>query len=161
MANAFPTIVPAPYQKTIQDFRQAPVDRSGAVRMHQGVVSIPSGTASGAQIGLFPVVKGCRVVVNASSVWFDALDSTTTATASIGITYGPASTQTNAPAQYVSASTSIRAGGNVTLNAVKGGLTYEVLDDGWLMVTTAAAATDTLGNIQWNIAINYDNVPTA
>jgi hypothetical protein len=158
MANAFPTIVPAPYQKTIQDFRQAPVDRSGAVRMNTGSVSIPVATAIGAQIGLIPVTKGCRVEVNGSSVWFDALDSTATATASIGITYGPTSTQTNAPAQYVSGSTSIRAGGNVVLNAVKGGLTYEVLDDGWIMVTTAAAVTDTLGNVQWNIAISYDNI---
>lgn len=158
MANAFPSIVPAPYQKTSQDFRQAPIDRSGAVRLHTGTVSIPSGTASGAQIGLIPVTKGCRVEVNGSSVWFDSLDSTNTATASIGITYNPTSTQTNVPAEFVSASTSIQAGGNVLLNAVKGGLTYEVLDDGWIMVTTAAAATNTLGNIQWSIAINYDNI---
>ena len=114
MANAFPSIVPAPYQKISQDFNQAPMDRSGAVRMKQGVVSIPSGTASGTQIGLIPVRKGARIEVNGSSVWFDALDSTNTMTASIGITYNPSSTQTNAPAQYVSASTAGQAGGNVS-----------------------------------------------
>ena len=155
MANSYPTLYPAGFNGTYTDFNKAKIDRSGALRIYTGSVAVTTGTTTGTKIGIIPVRKGAKVLVNGSSLWFDALG--TSVTASVGITYNPNSTQTEVPAQYVSASTAPAAGGNVLLNGVEGGLTYVVLDDGWLMVTTAGATTTGSSvNINFNVAVAYD-----
>lgn len=157
MANQYPTVYPAGFNGTITDFNHAKIDREGALRIYSGQVAVPSGTAAGSKIGIIPVRKGAKVAVNASSLWFDALDSTTTITFSAGITYNPSSTQAEVPAQFIAAgATTARAGGNAVLNQVESGQYFVVQDDGWLSVTTAAAATNTAGNINYNVAIAYD-----
>ena len=156
MANQFPNIVPAGFAGNVFDFNKAKIDRSGALRIYTGQVAVPTGTVAGSKIGIIPVLKGAKVLVNGSSLWFDALG--TSVTASVGITYNPSSTQTEASAQYVAAgNTTPAAGGNVLLNGVESGLYYVVLDSGWLTVTLAGATTTGSNvNVNYNVAIAYD-----
>jgi hypothetical protein len=157
MANQFPNVLPAGFNGTALDFNRAKIDRSGALRLYKGSVSVPSGTASGAKIGIIPVRKGAYVQVRGSCLWADALDSSTTITSSVGVTYQPGSASAEAPATFVgTGNTTLRAGGEIALDQVEAGLTYQVLDDGWVTVTLAAAATNTLGNINYNIGVSYD-----
>ena len=155
MANAYPTIYPSGFNGTYTDFNKAKIDRSGAVRVYTGSVTVPNGTVLGTLIGIVPVRKGAKVLTNASSLWFDALG--TSVTTEVGVTYNTSSTQTSYPAQFVATgNTTAAAGGNVLLNGVEGGQTFVALDDGWLSVTTQATATTTVGNINFNVAIAYD-----
>ena len=156
MANSYPTVYPAGFNGTYTDFNKAKIDRSGAVRLYSGQVAIPTGTTSGTKIGIVPVRKGAKVLVRGSSLWSDALG--TSVTCSVGITYNPSSTQTEAPAQYVSAGTTTpAAGGEIALDQVEGGTYYVVLDDGWLSVTTGGATTTGSSvYINYNVAIAYD-----
>ena len=159
MANQFPTVVPAGFAGNIFDFNKAKMDRSGAVRLYKGSVSVPSGTASGSKIGLVPVRAGAYLVNSASCINSDALDTTNTITFSAGVTYQAGSSQTEAPATYVaSGATTLRTNalGTTVFNTVEAGLTYKVLDDGWITLTTAAAATNATGNVNFNLAIAYD-----
>ncbi len=156
MANQYPTVFPAGFLGNIFDFNHVKTDRSGALRIYSGQVAVPTGTVVGTKIGIIPVLKGAKVLTNGSSLWFDALG--TSVTASVGITYNPSSSQTEAPAQYVAAgNTTPAAGGNVLLNGVESGQYYVVLDSGWLTVTTAGATTTGSSvNINYNVAIAYD-----
>lgn len=155
MANQFPNILPPGFAGNVFDFNKAKIDRSGAVRHYKGVVSVPSGTTVGNKVGLVPVRQGGQIVNSASQIWFDALG--TSVTTSVGVTYGPSSTQTEAPATYVAAgNTTAAAGGSVVLNSVLAGLLYKFLDDGWVTVTLAGATTGSTGNITFNVAIAYD-----
>jgi hypothetical protein len=159
MANQYPTVVPAGFAGNIFDFNKAKIDRSGAVRLYKGSVSVPSGTASGSKIGLVPVRKGAYLVNSASMIFPDILDTSNTITFSAGVTYNPNSAQTEAPATYIAAgATTLRTTGNglSVFNTVEAGLNYLVLDDGWITLTTAAAATNQLGNVNFNLAIAYD-----
>lgn len=157
MANQFPNIVPSGFAGTIFDFNKAKIDRSGAVRHYKGQVSVPSGTAAGTKIGIVPVRAGGYLVNAASMLFSDDLDTGNAVTASVGITYQTGSAQTEAPATYVAAgNTFLNAGASVILNTVEAGLTYKFLDDGWLTITTAAASTTTTGNVNYNLAIAYD-----
>jgi hypothetical protein len=157
MANQYPNVVPSGFNGTALDFNRAKIDRSGALRLYKGQVAVPSGTASGQKIGIIPVRKGAYVQVRGSCLWADALDTTTTITASVGVTYNPNSTSAEAPATFVAAgNTTLRAGGEIALDQVEGGLYYQVLDDGWVTVTLAAAPTNQAGNINYNIGVAYD-----
>lgn len=155
MANQFPNIVPVGFAGNIFDFNKAKVDRSGAVRLYKGSVSVPTGTTVGNKVGLVPVVQGGYIVNAASMIWFDALGASVTTSA--GVTYQTGSAQTEAPATYVAAGNTVAAaGGAVPLNSVLAGLTYKFLDNGWITVTLAGATTGSTGNITFNIAIAYD-----
>lgn len=156
MANQFPNLYPAGFNGTYSDFNKAKMDRSGALRIYTGTVAVPSGTTVGNKIGLVPIRKGAKVLVNGSSVWFDALG--TSVTTSIGVTYQTGSASTEAPATFVAAgNTTAAAGGNVLLNGVEAGLTYVTLDDGWVSITLAGATTGgSSPNVNFNIAIAYD-----
>lgn len=155
MANAYPTLFPSGFNGTYTDFLKAKIDRSGALRLSKGSVSVPVGTVVATKIGIIPVRKGAYVQVRGSCLWSDALGAGVTC--SVGITYNPNSTQTEVPAEYVPAGTTTpAAGGEIALDQVEAGLTYQVLDDGWLSVTTAGATTGTLGNINFNIGVSYD-----
>lgn len=156
MANQFPNILPPGFSGNVFDFNKAKIDRSGALRIYTGTVAVASGTVVGQKIGLVPVRKGAKVLVNGSSVWFDALGASVTT--SIGITYQSGSSQTEAPATFVAAgNTTAAAGGNVLLNGVEAGLTYVALDDGWISITLAGATTGgSSPNVNFNIAVAYD-----
>ena len=66
MANAYPTIYPSGFNGTYTDFNKAKIDRSGAVRVYTGSVTVPNGTVLGTLIGIVPVRKGAYVLTNAS-----------------------------------------------------------------------------------------------
>lgn len=155
MANQYPNVVPPGFAGNVFDFNKAKVDRSGALRIYTGVMSITTGLVAGSKIGIVPVLPGAKLLCNGSSLWFDALG--TGVQISVGITYNPNSTQTEVPATYVpAATTTAAAGGNVALNQVNTGQNYITLDTGWLSVTTANASTSSTGNIRYNVAIAYD-----
>lgn len=155
MANQYPNIVPPGFNGTYTDFNKAKIDRSGALRLYSGQVPVPAATPIGSKIGIVPVRKGARVCVDGAMLWSDALGTSVTGT--VGVTYNPNSTQTEVPAQYVASVTTFAAGGAVNMNQVEGGLYYTILDDGWITVTTAGAATTgSAVNINYNIAISYD-----
>lgn len=159
MANQFPNVLPAGFAGNIFDFNKAKIDRSGAVRLYKGSVAVPSGTVAGSKIGLVPVRVGGYLVNCASYIWPDALDTSNTITYSAGVTYQTGSAQTEAPATYIAGgAVHLRTTGNgfAILNAVEAGATYKFLDDGWVTLTTAAASTNQLGNVNFNIAIAYD-----
>lgn len=154
-----PTIVPVNFNATVSDFTKVKAERSGALRTSAFTVSVPSGTASATVIGLVPVKKGARIVRNASSVFNDQLDTSASVTAALGIVYTDTTTNTSVPGQFTAAgSVALQSTTSFTLlTAYTAVDSYVVTGDGWIAVTTAAAATNNLGTIHGAITITYDS----
>lgn len=150
-----PTVVPANFDGTDADFAKTKgVDRSGAARIQAGTVTVPSGTAVNAYVGLIPFNKGARFNIHDKSVYFNNIGAGTT-TANLGVIYDDDSTYTNDPDAFASANTAIQGGGFLTVDE-KAGLTFEAEADGWLAVQILTAATDAEGDIEFNIVQAYD-----
>lgn len=154
-----PTIVPVNFNGTAQDFTKVKSERSGSLRNSVFTVTVPSGTASGTVIGLVPVKVGARINLKGSEVVGAGLDSSNTLTVSLGVVYNDTVNNTSVPAQYVSAATTLQGSGSgtaLTLINTYAAKSYVVTGDGWLAITTAAAATNTAGAIWGEFDITYD-----
>lgn len=150
-----PTVLPAEFDGTTADFAKTKgVDRSGAARIRQGVVAVPSGTGANAYVGLVPFNKGARFNINDKSVYVGNIGAGTT-TANLGVIYDDDTNNTNDADAFASADTAIQDGGFITVDE-KAGLTFEATANGWLVVQILTAATDADGDIEYNIVQAYD-----
>lgn len=157
MALSYPTLYPTGYAGDATDYNRVKVDRSGALRVVTGTVSIPATTATSTLIGLVPFVKGAKVHYG-SSVYTQDLDSSTNVTFNIGYTYED-SANTSQAAGFVSGSTVPQSGGLIPFTATSGssvGMSFTAVGNGWITITNTAATTTT-GAVQFNIAIAYDS----
>lgn len=150
---ATPTIFPAGFAGTTADFTKTAVDRSGAVRMKQGTVSVPNGTAANTIIGLVPFNKGARFQINDKSIYCGNFGAGTT-TVNIGVAYNSASFTDDLDA-FASAATAPQSGGFVTVDEFAG-LTFVAEGDGWLIAQVLTAAADATESITFNVGVGYD-----
>lgn len=149
-----PNIVPTGYQGDDTDYLKAPVDRSGAVRDVQGTVSVASGTAADAFVGLVPFNKGARLKIDDKSIHCGNFGAGAT-TVNVGVIYDDESTYTNDVDAWVSASTAPQSGGFVTVDEIEG-LTFVSEANGWLAVQLKTAAADAAADITFQVQVAYD-----
>lgn len=145
-------IVPTGYKNDYRDFLNAPaVDRSGAARIVNGSVSVPSGTAADAFVGLVPFQAGARFSINSSSVYCGNFGAGTT-TVNLGVVYSDSTTDDEDA--FASLSTAAQSGGFITVDEITG-MTLETPTSGWLVVQLKAAAADATADITFNVGIAY------
>lgn len=157
MALTLPSLAPTGYALDQTDFFKTKVDRSGALRRISGQVSIPSGTASGTIVGLFPFNKGFNI--HGIRVYTPALDTGTTLTVNFGYQYYDSATGTSVLSAFVSASTAAQSGGgsvNFTGASSVSGMIFDSAGDGWVVMQLAATSSITLGTVTFSAAIDYD-----
>jgi hypothetical protein len=145
-------IVPTGYKNDYRDFLNAPaVDRSGAARIVNGSVSVPSGTAADAYVGLVPFQAGARFSINSNSVYCGNFGAGTT-TVNLGVVYSDSTTDDEDA--FASLSTAAQSGGFITVDEISG-MTLETPTSGWLVVQLKAAAADATADITFNVGIAY------
>lgn len=154
MTTTLPTIAPTGYDKTINDFLKTKSDKSGAIRLSTGSVSIPATTASGTLVGLIPFNKGAKLAYG-SRVYTADLDTSTNVKLDIGYTYYDSTTGTSDPNAFVAAATTAQTGGMIEMTAVEGA-TWTAAADGWITATIGGAATTTTGSLTFNLGVAYD-----
>lgn len=171
MASVFPKIVPTGYAGDITDFLRTKVDREGTPRLISGSVSVASATTIGTFIGLAPFNKGAKLMVGASQIYSPILDSGTGLTYSVGFLYNDSSSAganvaSNSSA-YSSSDSHGQTGGYISLtNSTLGstgaalpGLTGTLAGDGWFVIQTGVASTNTnqaAASISFQLAVAYD-----
>jgi hypothetical protein len=151
---ASPTVVPTKYAGDDGDFLIAPCDRSGAVRLVQGSVTVPDATAEGAFIGLIPFNSGARFVLNDKSIHVTDIDSGTDSLLNVGIIYESGEGTDDVDA-YAAASTAGQAGGFISLTNVAG-LSTVTTGKGWLAVENDTNVTEAEGTITFAVGVAYD-----
>lgn len=156
MSTTLPDIFPAGFAGDISDFLKTKVDRSGALRVYDGTVSVPGTTAQNKLVGLFPFNKGFKV--HGMRFYSADLDTSTNVTVDIGYQYYDSATGTSHTDSLVSASTAPQASGFVTFTGTDV-LNWTAAGDGWLVAKITGGATITTGSFTWNLAGAYE--PTA
>lgn len=156
-----PTVYPTQYSGTgantlTNDFNKVKCDRSGAARINAGRVSVPSGTAANAYVGLTPFNKGARFSIDNTSVYCGNFGAGTT-TVNLGYIYDDNTTYTNDVDAWASLSTAAQSGGFITVDEIEG-LSFVAQADGWITVQLIAAAADATANIDWNFIEAYDGL---
>lgn len=150
-----PSVLPFKYNGTQVDFAKTEgVDRSGASRIQQGSVTVPSGTAANEFIGLIPFNKGARFNIGDKDIHVADIGAGTT-TINLGYVYDNDTDFINNPDAWLSGGTAIQAGGFLTVGS-EAGLSFVAEADGWLVTQIVTAATDTEGDITFNIVQAYD-----
>lgn len=145
-------IVPTGYKNDYRDFLNAPaVDRSGALRLVNGSVSVPSGTAADAYVGLVPFQAGARFRIDDKSVHCGNFGAAST-TVNLGVVYSDSTTDD--PDAFASLSTAAQSGGWISVDEIEG-MTLETPTSGWLVVQLKAADADATANITFNVGIAY------
>jgi len=152
-----PSIYPTQYDATSRDFRKVKKDRSGALRLYTGAVTIPSGTVATTIVGLIPFNKGAKFDIGSTDIYIADIGAATT-TVSIGWVYDDNVTYTNNQIGFASASTAIQAGGFISMTASASGLSFVADGNGWLVATINTASTDTSGAITFSIRGVYDGL---
>lgn len=119
----------------------------------QAVVSVPTGTATGAVVGLIRFQAGFSL--KDLAIAYDALG--TGVTASVGYVYD--GTTGESPAAFISAGTTPAAGGSViwpTAGGLLTGISFTATGPGYIAVTTGGATTGTTGNITAIAGFTYN-----
>lgn len=150
-----PTLVPAQYAGDYKDFLKAKVDRDGCVRNVQGTVSVTSGTAADAYVGLVPFQKGARFIIGDKSVYCGNFGAGTT-TVNLGYVYDDNTTYTNDVDAWASLSAAPQSGGFITVDEIEG-LSFVAEADGWLAVQLKAEAADATASITFQVGVAYDS----
>lgn len=148
-----PSLYPTGYAGDGSDYRHAKVDRSGAMRIVTGSVTVPAATATDTIIGLFPFEKGAKLGYG-SRVYCTDIDSSTNVTLDIGYVFEDNATYTNVLDAFVAASTVPQTGGMIEMTASTG-MTFTAGGNGWVTAQVNAATTTT-GTIVFNAAVAYD-----
>lgn len=151
-----PSIVPAEYQANSRDFLKTKVERSGAARVYNVQVSVPTGTIATAIVGLIPFNRGFRIDEKSLGAFSGALG--TSVTASLGVIYDDNVGNTNNATLYASALTAAAAGGELATTASAANLSYVTTGDGWVAVTIGGATTASTGNITLQLVGAYDGL---
>lgn len=151
-----PSVLPTEYAGTYKDFLKVKVDRDGCSRTLAGAVSVPSGTAADAYVGLVPFVKGARFTIGDKSVYCNNFGAGTT-TVNLGYVYDDNVTYTNDVDAWASLSTAPQSGGFVSVDE-KEGLSFVAAANGWITVQLKAADADATADIAFNFVGAYDGV---
>lgn len=151
-----PTVLPTEYAGTATDFLKVKVDKSGAARTYSGAVSVPSGTAADAYVGLVPFNKGARFTIADTSVYCGNFGAGTT-TVNLGYVYDDNVTYTNDVDAWASLSAAAQSGGFITVDE-KEGLSFVAAANGWITVQLKAAAADATADIAFNFTGSYDGI---
>lgn len=149
-----PTIVDSNYTGTAADFLKVKADKSGATRIYCGVVSVPSGTAADAYVGLIPFNAGARFHLDDKSIYAGNFGAATT-TLNIGYIYDDNTTYTNDVDAWASLSTAPQSGGFVTVDEIEG-LTFVAAANGWVVAQLKTADADATANLTFQITGAYD-----
>jgi hypothetical protein len=151
-----PTVVDTQYNGTVTDFLKTKCDRSGAARVYSGVVSVPSGTAANAFVGLVPFNKGARFHIDSTSIYagnFGAADTTL----NIGYIYSDNVTYTNDVDAWASLSAAPQSGGFVSVDEFAG-LSFVAAADGWVAAQLIQTAADATADITFQFTGAYDGL---
>lgn len=151
-----PTIVPAQYNNDYRDYLKVKCDRSGSSRTVAGSVSVVSGTAADAYIGLVPFVKGARFTIGNASVYCANFGGATT-TINLGVIYQNSGEGTDDVDAFVSLSTAAQSGGFLTIDEIEG-LTLVTTGNGWLAAQLKTEAADATASISFNLQEAYDGL---
>lgn len=149
-----PSVLPTGWGGTYKDFLKTKVDRDGCVRQSAGTVSVPSGTAANAYVGLVPFNKGARFIIGNTSVYCGNFGAGST-TVNLGYVYDDNVTYTNDVDAWASLSAAAQSGGFITVDE-KEGLTFVAAADGWLTVQLIAADADATADIVFSVGVAYD-----
>jgi len=149
-----PNVVDTQYDGTAKDFLKVKSDRSGAAREYVGVISVPSGTAANAYVGLIPFNKGFRCHIDDKSIYAGNFGAGTT-TLNVGYIYNDNVTYTNDVDAWASLSTAAQSGGFITVDEIEG-LSFVAQADGWITVQLVAADADATANLTFQITGAYD-----
>jgi len=151
-----PSVLPVQYAGNYKDFLKVKVGNTGAARVVVAAVSVPSGTAADAIVGLVPFVKGARFVIGDKSVHCGNFGAAGT-TINIGYVYEDNVTYTNDVDAWASANTAPAAGGFVTVDEIDG-LSFVAAGNGWLTAQLLTSAADATANITCNLVVAYDGI---
>ena len=176
--TVFPKIVPTGYSGDYQDFIvRVKADRSGALRVISGSVLVSSGTTLNTNIGLAPFTKGAKLVTGASQIFCPNWDSGTTVSVSVGYLYSDttsaganaaSNTSAYASSQTVVNTTFSAVGGLIPLGGTSAGTslssqpgvtaqTYDLLGDGWFVVTPSSTVTNgAAAAVNYSLVVAYD-----
>lgn len=160
MTLVLPTYVADGYDGTKDDFRNAKVDRSGAVRSQAFSTSITAAAASDILIGLVPFQKGMRVMLNASNVDVSDLDTDSDLTLDFGFTYYDSTAGTTNPDAFATQVTTGQAGGSITFDEIaETTVTSFVAEaDGWITMTMGTGGTSySTGIVKGQFVMCYDS----
>lgn len=153
---ATPTIVPTGFRNDYRDWLNVPaLDRDGCLRQVKGSVSVVSGTAADAYVGLIPFNKGATFSINSDSVYAANFGAGTT-TLNLGVIYQSAGEGTDDVDAFASLSTAAQSGGFIAIDEIEG-LTLVTTGNGWLAVQLKGAAADATANLTFNVGVSYDN----
>lgn len=151
-----PSVLPTKYAGTYKDFLKAKVDRDGCTRTVAGSVSVPSGTAANAYVGLVPFQKGARFVIGDKSVYCGNFGAGTT-TVNLGYVYDDNVTYTNDVDAWASLSAAAQSGGFITVDE-KEGVSFVAAANGWVTVQLIAADADATADIAFQFGVAYDGL---
>lgn len=158
-----PAAYPSGYQGDYTDYLKAPCDRSGALRLVTGTVTIADSTTAGTILGLVPFRKGAKLGYG-GGVGVGDLDTATNVVLDVGYVYEDNNTTTNIndTDAFVDGATAGQAGGLISLSAgtgafgVRTGLAFEATANGWFTLTVQAGPVSTAGTATFNLLIAYD-----
>jgi len=151
-----PSVLPTKYAGNYKDFLKAKVDRDGCERIVAGSVSVPSGTAANAYVGLVPFQKGARFNIGDKSVYCGNFGAGST-TVNLGYVYDDNVTYTNDVDAWASLSTAAQSGGFITVDE-KEGLSFVAAANGWITVQLIAADADATADIAFLFGVAYDGL---
>lgn len=151
-----PSVLPTKYAGNYKDFLKAKVDRDGCARVVAGSVSVPSGTAANAYVGLVPFQKGARFVIGDKSVYCGNFGAGTT-TVNLGYVYDDNVTYTNDVDAWASLSAAAQSGGFITVDE-KEGVSFVAAANGWVTVQLIAADADATADIAFQFGVAYDGL---
>jgi hypothetical protein len=176
MALVYPKIVPTGYNGDYTDFFKTKVDRSGAVRLITGQVSIASATTLGTIIGMAPFTAGCKLLTGASQIWPATYDSGTTVTLSVGYYYQDSSSagsniasntsayassdshtqSTSGPGLIVLGNSTVGSSGGTTAG-LQSAQCVDLQGNGWFTLTINGTLTNQAAtNTSFSLAVSYD-----
>lgn len=150
-----PTVYASGLNGDASDYRNAKVDRTGAVRRVQGTATVPVSTAAGAFVALVPFQKGARFVIGDKDVHITDIDNGTDSLVNLGIIYDSTDEGTDDVDAFVLASTAGQAGGFLAITSAVG-LTYVTTGNGYLALENDANITETEGTVTFNVGVYYD-----
>lgn len=151
-----PNYVPAQFAGDDTDYLKVKCDRSGAVRMIAGTVTVPATATAGQIVGLTPFNKGARFHIDDKSIYCGNFGGGST-TVNVGYVYDDNVTYTNNEDAWATLSAAPQSGGFVTVDE-KAGLTFDAEANGWVVVEIAAANADAEAAIEFQFSVAYDGL---
>lgn len=120
--------------------RSAPKKLDGSPITVRRDFSVAVGTATSTNVGLIPFNKGAKVIMSASAVYVNDVDTATSATCTLGWLYD-SSSFTDDPDGFATTSTTPQTGGTINFTAATG-YAFEAQGDGWIVLQTGGETVE-------------------